>query len=129
VGVFVNGLIGNDYVTATSTSATFDTKNVGNGKTVTVTGITLGGADAGDYSLNNTTITTTANITVKDLTVTGLTAGKVYDGTPDATLGGNPTLVGIISPDVVTLTELLPRASVIRTRLTTKLLQSLLGTR
>ena len=45
------------------TSATFDTANVGTGKTVTVSGITLGGAAAGNYTLASTTATTTADIT------------------------------------------------------------------
>ena len=45
------------------TLAEFDTKDVGNNKTVTVTGISLAGVDAGNYSLTSTTVTTTANIT------------------------------------------------------------------
>ena len=64
---------------------TFDTKDVGTGKTVTVSGLSLTGADAGNYIL--TPPTTTANITAATLTVTGITASdKVYDGTTDATL-------------------------------------------
>ena len=63
----------------------FDTKNVGTDKTVTVSGLSLTGADAGNYVL--TPPTTTANITAATLTVTGITASnKVYDGTTDATL-------------------------------------------
>ena len=45
------------------TLAEFDTKDVGNNKTVKVTGISLAGVDAGNYSLTNNTATTTANIT------------------------------------------------------------------
>ena len=66
-------------------SGSFDTKDVGTGKTVTVTGLTLTGADAGKYILVQPT--TTADITAATLTVTGITAGdKVYDGTTDATI-------------------------------------------
>jgi hypothetical protein len=44
-------------------TATFSDKNVGIGKTVIVSGISLSGPDAGNYSLASTTATTTANIT------------------------------------------------------------------
>ena len=46
-----------------TTSATFSDKNVGTGKIVTVSGISIAGADAGNYTLASTTATTTANIT------------------------------------------------------------------
>ena len=57
-------------VSCTAGGATFVNKNVGNGKTVTATGITLGGSAAGKYSLSLTTATTTANITTRPITVT-----------------------------------------------------------
>ena len=41
-------------------TGTFDTKDVGSGKTVTVTGLALTGADAGNYVLASPT--TTADI-------------------------------------------------------------------
>src|SRR5439155_363316 len=84
-------------------TGTFDNKNIGTNKTVTVSGCTISGTDATNYSL--TQPTTTANITAKGLTVTGITANnKVYDGGTNATLNtGNAALVGVISPDVVTL--------------------------
>ena len=44
------------------TSATFADKNVGTGKTVSVSGISISGTDAGNYTFN-TTATTTADIT------------------------------------------------------------------
>ena len=70
---------------ASGATGTFDTKDVGTGKTVTVDGLSLTGADAANYSLTQPTIT--ANITAAPVTVTGITAGnKVYDGTTDATL-------------------------------------------
>ena len=66
-------------------TATFDNKNVGTAKTVTVTGITLSGADAGNYTLNSTA-TTTADITARDRDRRSVTAdNKVYDGTTAAT--------------------------------------------
>jgi len=52
------------YVSCSSSAAvgTFADATVGNGKTVTVTGITLTGTKAGNYSIT-TPVTTTANIT------------------------------------------------------------------
>src|SRR4029077_6402302 len=78
-----------DTVTLVTSGAmgTFDTKDVGTGKTVTVSGLTLPGAQASDYALPVPQQTTTANITAKTLTVTGITANdKVYDSTRAATL-------------------------------------------
>jgi len=47
-----------------NTGATFDTKNAGTGKTVTLNGVQLSGADAGNYSIASTA-TDTASITQK----------------------------------------------------------------
>jgi len=55
---------------------------VGIGKTVTGTDRSLSGADKGNYSLNNTTATTTADITAKAITATGiLGVDKTYNNT------------------------------------------------
>ena len=52
-----------DVVTINYTSATFDTKDVGTNKTVTVTGINLQGVDALNYVAATTTAIATADIT------------------------------------------------------------------
>ena len=67
-------------MSATYTTATFDNKNVGAGKTVSVTGISLTGADAAKYSLVNTTASTTATIFQRPITVTAVADTKDYDG-------------------------------------------------
>lgn len=68
-----------DVVNLTYSSASFSTKNVGNGKTVTVDGISATGADADDYTVNAVT-TTTADITPATLIVTASGGSKPYDG-------------------------------------------------
>jgi len=80
-----------DSLTDNYAGAGFANKNVGNGKTVTVTGISVGGTDAVNYSLAGTTATTPANITARSLTVTATGVDKIYDGTTNATvaLGDN----------------------------------------
>ena len=68
----LSGLIGTETLNTSNTS-TFNNKNVGSSKTVTVNSITLAdgsnGGLAANYSIN-TGQTTTANITAKTLTAT-----------------------------------------------------------
>ncbi|HSZ59624.1 MAG TPA: YDG domain-containing protein [Tepidisphaeraceae bacterium] len=96
--------VAGDSLTTTYAAATFADKNVGTGKTITVSGITLGGADSGNYTFN-TTATASANIISLGLTVTGAVANnKTYDGTIAATLSfGSAQLVGIVGNDDVSL--------------------------
>src|SRR6185436_2932851 len=87
------GVLSGDVVTLNTSSAAgaFADENVGTGKAVMVSGLSLSGADAANYML--TQPDTMASITTHGLTVTGITANnKVYDGTTTATL--NPQLSG-----------------------------------
>ena len=94
----VNGLVFSDAVTLDGGTANFADRHVGTGKTVSLTGASLGGAKAGNYVLDSVG-TTTADITPKALTVTGLTAeNKVYDALTAATLGGTAGLLGAEAP-------------------------------
>ncbi|MCS0581016.1 YDG domain-containing protein [Massilia pinisoli] len=95
--------IGGDVVAVSGAgTGTFADKNVGSGKAVTVSGYTLTGAGAGNYTIVQPT-GLTANITKANLSVTGVTAAnKIYDGTTAATLNGTPTVTALGS-DVVSL--------------------------
>ena len=80
----------------------FADKNVGSAKAVTVSGYTLGGADAGNYTLAGPA-GLTANINKYNLAISGLTAvSKTYDATVAATLSGSGTVTGY-SGDNLTL--------------------------
>jgi filamentous hemagglutinin family protein len=92
-------IITNDNVTFTNASATFDTKNVGTGKAVDISGISISGTDAGNYILQNTTTSTTANVTPKALTAAYTASNKVYDGTRLATVSGASS--DIVASDTV----------------------------
>ncbi|MHC1705642.1 MAG: YDG domain-containing protein [Tenuifilaceae bacterium] len=96
-------VLGSDVVTVGGTAAgAFADKNVGTAKAITVTGVTISGADAGNYNLVQQA-GLTANITAANLTVTGLTSSnKVYDGLTTATLGGTAA-VAALGSDVVTV--------------------------
>ncbi len=97
-----NNRVAGDVLTTAYTSAAYVDKNAGTGKTVNVSGISLSGTDAGNYTFN-TTATTTASITKRNLAVTGVTANnKVYDGTTAAMLSGTATVTALGS-DAVTL--------------------------
>ncbi|MGB6449113.1 MAG: YDG domain-containing protein, partial [Steroidobacteraceae bacterium] len=89
-----SGVVSGDNVVFSDTSATFADPNVGTGKTISVSGITAGGTDAGDYTLVNSSATTTANITPFVLNLTGT---RVYDANTDATaslFGSDGVLTG-----------------------------------
>jgi filamentous hemagglutinin family protein len=76
--VGLSGAIAGDAITATGTG-TFASKDVGT-YTVSVSGITLGGTDAGNYSLSGNSASATASITPRTVTLSGT---KTYDGTAD----------------------------------------------
>jgi hypothetical protein len=103
----VSGVLGTDEVSVDYSSAigTFDSKNVGTGIGVTLSGFGLTGRDAQYYSLSAQPAKTSANITKKEVTIEGVTASnKIYDDTKTATITtGN--LVGVVTTpaDVVTI--------------------------
>src|SRR5262249_2769008 len=82
----LTGVVGTDDVSLSGGTATFANKNVGNGKTVNGTGISLAGAETSNYPPAPSSRDTTANITARSLTVTANGVNKQYDGTPAATV-------------------------------------------
>ena len=103
VGSATVNAYGSDAVTVSgSGSASFTDKNAGTGKTVTVNGFTLAGADAGNYNLVQPS-GLTATISKASLVLGGLSVSdKVYDGTTVATLSGTAT-ANVIGGDVVSV--------------------------
>ncbi|WP_404710695.1 YDG domain-containing protein [Sphingomonas sp. MMS24-J13] len=102
----LTGAIASDTVAIATTAGSYDSKNAGTGKTVSVTGLTLSGADAANYQLASTSASAKIG-TINQATLTaGLTGtvGKTYDGTTTATLAaGNYTLAGAIAGDTITV--------------------------
>ena len=78
--------VAGDQITDAYTVASFSDKNVGTAKPVSVRGISIGGPDAGNYTLGNTTASTTANITQRPLTIAAVAQNKIYDGTTTVTI-------------------------------------------
>ena len=91
-GVVING----DDIHLIGGTATFDTRNVGTGKTVTLSGASLSGGDAGNYVLDSVA-TTTANISKRTLDISAVTDSKTYDGTANSS--ATPTYTGLQTGD------------------------------
>ena len=103
--IVFGGKVGTEDVTVSGTiTGTFSSKDVGTGKTVTLAGFTLGGADRFNYAVP--TQTRTANITARALTIGMPTVAltKVYDGTVAATVQQMGAVTGLIAGDSVIVT-------------------------
>lgn len=94
-----SGIIDGDSVTFDG-DGSFDDKNAGVGKSVTVTGITAGGSDAANYSFSEVA-SGTADIFQRDVTLTVSAQDKVYDATTSADTSYVAT--GLIDGDSVDL--------------------------
>lgn len=83
-----------------SGDAQFEDKEVGDNKRIIVSDITVGGVDAGNYSLTNMTAEATANITKATLTVTANSMVKIY-GDSVTFEGTEFTITGLLNSDSV----------------------------
>ncbi|WEK19114.1 MAG: YDG domain-containing protein [Candidatus Pedobacter colombiensis] len=90
-------------LTLTGGVASFADANAGIGKTVTATGMTLGGAAAGNYNLVSV-LPTTANITALDITGSFTSANKVYDGLTSAVITNRTITPLVVDAGKLTLT-------------------------
>ena len=104
-GANLSGVLANDEVSLSAKDAigTFADAGVGLRKPVTVTGLSLSGNAAGNYTLG-TPSGLKADITAKTLSLVGLGGSdKIYDGTVAATVSGTGSLSGLILGDGVSL--------------------------
>ncbi len=89
-----------------ATSGTYNNKNAGSGKTVSVNGLSITGAKSSNYVLASSSISGAVGaIATAGLDITGVTGNnKVYDATTNATLNtGSAALSGVFGGDTVTL--------------------------
>ena len=84
-------IISGDHVIFNSKTAEFSDKNVGVDKSITISDISLGGADMANYTLQNSTTSASASITQKSITASYAGQNKIYDGTNDAQVSGFST--------------------------------------
>ena len=78
---FIGNPASGGNITLNAGTATFDTKEAGNNKTITLGSTSLGGTDANKFALFTTSATTVANITPGSLIVTAASATKPYGQT------------------------------------------------
>jgi len=97
----LSGVIAGDDLTANGGSYAFSDKNAGQGKQVGVSGIAIGGADAGNYDVTMPT-SVLANILRKSLGVAIAADDKIYDGTTAAS-GRVTGLSGAVEGDAVSV--------------------------
>jgi hypothetical protein len=82
----LDNVVTEDSLVLVGGTASFADKHVGTNKLVTGTGFTLDGADAANYVLASSTLTTNANIEPRALVVNASGQDKPYDGTTAATV-------------------------------------------
>ena len=103
----LTGVLNGDAVSVNSpTAGTYDTADVGTGKTVTVTGLTLSGAKAFDYTIAASVSGTIGEVDPRTLTIALQgSVSKTYDGNTAAILaqGNYSALTGVVGSDAVTL--------------------------
>ena len=105
--VGLNGVISGDtvFLNSTPTTGTFSDANVGTGKTVSISGLTLIGSSSGNYTID--TATTAASITPLVLQLSGV---KTYDG--KTTISGSSIAASnAVSGDTVTFSGVATIAS------------------
>ncbi|QPQ54355.1 hypothetical protein IC614_08310 [Allosphingosinicella flava] len=95
--IALGGIVTGDAVSANG-AFTFADKHAADNKIVTASGITLSGADAGNYTVASAA-TAQANIARRAITVTGSVSDKTYDGTTGAS--GSLALNGAVVTDAV----------------------------
>jgi hypothetical protein len=74
--------VAGDLFTDSYTSALFLDANIGIDKTINISGITISGTGVGNYTLGNTTTSTTANILADGTTATITSTAATAQGTP-----------------------------------------------
>src|SRR3569833_1294749 len=94
-----SGILSGDTVSLSGTGG-FTSANVGNNIPVNVSGISLSGTDAGNYTVSNGSVSTIANITPRMVSLTGT---RVYDTTSSAA-ASIFTLSNVVSGESLTLT-------------------------
>ena len=103
VGAGLSGVFGTDKVKISGVAAgIFDDKNIGTAKPITISGLSLSGTDASNYTLTAQP-SAIADITPAPMKISGITAAdKVYDATTTATIDcSTGSLVGKMVGDSV----------------------------
>ena len=96
------GVIAGDDVSVSSQGANFADKHVGEAKRVVLTGVSLTGADAANYSMPSQ-FELQASIKARELSLDIPKTSKIYDGQTSIRLGGPVGLNNLVSGDQIVL--------------------------
>jgi hypothetical protein len=101
------GVVSGDTVTLNNpTSGTYDNRNQGTGKTVTITGLSISGSSSANYVLSSTTASAAiGTINPTNITVTAAADSKNYDGTTASAALPNITSGNIQFGDTASFSE------------------------
>lgn len=98
----LSGVVSGDGVTYVSGVGTFEDKNVGEDKSITVTGSTLAGSDAQNYTVGEY-VNLVADINPKSISIASVSVdNKLYDGSRSAVIS-DYEITGLINNDIVSL--------------------------
>ena len=98
----LNGIIGDDVVTLSGADAkTVNVSNASAGDKTYTFNLSLTGADKGNYTIKNKTVTAKGKITKKDVTVTSTLklTDKTYDAKATMAVTGSATANGLVAGD------------------------------
>jgi hypothetical protein len=94
---FTNNVAGDNLLVTAATGA-FSDKNVGAAKTVSITGITVGGGDVSNYTLSSNTASTTADITrLGSVTWTGAGGNNLWSNAANWSGNAIPDMANVSS--------------------------------
>src|SRR5258706_2476066 len=96
----LSGVVGGDTVNLSNPAGTYDTRNVGSSKTVSVTDLAISGSSSANYTLSSTSASAAiGSISKTNLTVTAATNTRPYDGTINAAATPTVTVGSIQTGD------------------------------
>ncbi len=102
----LTGVFGGDTVALNNPGGTYDTRNQGTGKTVTVAGLSISGLSAANYNLTNTSVSAAlGTINKTNITVTAAANTKFYDTTTNAAATPVVTSGAVQAGDTANFTE------------------------
>lgn len=101
LSISLSGIVGNEAVTASATSYSYNSKDVLTASTITASGITLSGTNSGNYKLASDTATVLGSITPRSITVTPESGQSKAYGANDPVLTYDITTGSLISGDTL----------------------------
>lgn len=101
ISIQLSGVISGDTVSASAQSYAYNSADVSIANQITASGITLSGADAGNYQLGATTASASGSITSRPVTITPDAGQKKVEGQADPTLTYTVTSGSVVAGETL----------------------------